>query len=337
MNVTLRSSVFSSQLGIRVCTIFPLRRHFSLDPTALVESSTALLQSVHTASGLPWWGLIPLATFSLRAMWTLPLAIWQRRRLQKQNELRPVIAAMLPILKLNLAELVARSKREFAALKGDAIPSDVTGMTSDHITLLVVKERRARQKALFRTHGCQLWKNALLPVFQIPLWILMSATIRHLSGWQSYLSLQTSQNQQLIDPTLFHEGVFWMQDLSAIDSMGVTPILLGSLALLNIEWNAKSLQMLKMSAQAGTGSKIRSLRPTAVDALMNVSRLSVIFLMTMASQAPAALTIYWMCSNLFSLAQNVVLDSLMPIGYVKDTGGRLGWRKAKEGSQPLAK
>lgn len=290
-------------------------RHFSLDPTPLIEASTALLQTVHHSSGLPWWAVIPLATVTLRTLWTLPLALIQRHRLQKQHALRPVVTAMLPVLKLNLAESVSRTQRAFA-LHPDTMASDASAMTSDHITLLAVKERRSRQKALFKAHGCQMWKNAVLPVFQIPLWLLMSATIRNLSGWLSYLSLKTAQNQQLIDPGLFTEGLGWMRDLSAADPMGVDPIALGTLALLNIEWNVKAMRL--RDSQVGTGNKIRSLRPTAVDAFTNISRLLVIFLMSMAAQAPAALSLYWVSSNAYSLVQNMVLDKLMPVSYTPE-------------------
>ena len=60
---------------------------------------------------LPWWALIPLTTFTLRSVWTLPLAILQRKRIQKQSQLRPLVSAMNPILKLNLARRVQQAKR----------------------------------------------------------------------------------------------------------------------------------------------------------------------------------------------------------------------------------
>ena len=64
---------------------------------------TESFQAIHEFSGLPWWALIPITTFTLRSIWTLPLAIFQRKN-SKQSSLRPLVSAMNPVLKMNLAK-----------------------------------------------------------------------------------------------------------------------------------------------------------------------------------------------------------------------------------------
>ena len=59
-------------------------------------------------------------------------------------------------------------------------------MKYEQILLLSAKEARKRQKELFAKNGVQLWKNFILPAFQVPLWIMMSITMRDLSGWSSW-------------------------------------------------------------------------------------------------------------------------------------------------------
>ena len=93
----------SAELAGSLRGLRSFRRNFSFDPSVVVHELTESLQAVHTFTGLPWWTLIPITTFGLRSVWTFPLAVLQRLRIQKQNELRPIVAATGPVLRLNLA------------------------------------------------------------------------------------------------------------------------------------------------------------------------------------------------------------------------------------------
>ena len=69
-------------LGIRNSSHkYPGVRNFSIDHNAIINTMTSSFQTVHEFSGLPWWALIPLTTFTLRSVWTLP---WQ----YKENEFK---------------------------------------------------------------------------------------------------------------------------------------------------------------------------------------------------------------------------------------------------------
>ncbi|KAH3680465.1 hypothetical protein WICMUC_000305 [Wickerhamomyces mucosus] len=277
------------------------------------------MQTIHIYSGLPWWALIPFTTVSLRLLWTLPLAIMQRKRVQKQSELRPIINAMGPILRLKLAAKAQSSKaRELNAIDG-GVKSQAASLTYEQIMLLSAKERRSRQKQLFRENNCQVYKNFFLPALQVPLWVAMSATFRDLSGWNDL-------SGQKLDTTLTNEGLWWFSDLTVADPLSIMPIVLGFLALTNIEWNFKTFQLQNTSIK-------RSKRITAFDSMINISRLSTTFLMAIATQAPAALALYWISSNAFSTIQNIFLDYYLPIKYTPQD--RKGEVLANDHAKPL--
>ncbi|KAI0462860.1 hypothetical protein LJB42_003663 [Komagataella kurtzmanii] len=270
-----------------------------------LEFTTTNLQLIHQYSGLPWWALIPITTFTLRSLFTLPIAVLQRKRLQKQSVLRPLVTAMGPLLRLKLAQQASISQK-LQRESIDFFPTEATKLNYEKIMILAAKESRKRQKKLFRDHGVQIWKNAILPVFQVPLWVTLSWTFRNLTGWHSF-----EQGNKPLDSSLIHEGFFWLHDLTVPDPYMILPVVLGSVALINLEWNNKTLEMRSSSAQ---GKKV-SLRPTMMDAIMNLSRFSIAFLMVISTQAPVGLSLYWISSNLYSLGQNMILDKYLPISY----------------------
>lgn len=316
----------------RIASRAPSRRFYSMDPHIIVSSLTESLQAVHVYSGLPWWALIPVATFTLRTVWTLPLAVLQRKRIQKQNELKPIVSATNPILKMNLAKKVQQAKRK-AEVVGKTIESKtgtertegyltmqspLVGMKYEEILVLAAKETRKRQKKLFKEHDVQIWKNFMLPAFQVPLWVAMSLTMRDLSGWSSWDKMANKP----LDPSLYTEGLFWFQDLTVLDPFHVFPLALGITALCNVEWTFKTLELLRLTQR-------KKLRPTLTDAFSNLSRMMVVFLMAVSLHAPSALTLYWLSSQVFSLVQNVILDLALPISFTPNR--RLNYRAASKG------
>ncbi|CAK9441576.1 uncharacterized protein LODBEIA_P54440 [Lodderomyces beijingensis] len=283
-------------------------RKFSLDHNAIITTFTHSFQSIHEVTHLPWWALIPITTFALRSAWTLPLALIQRQRIQRQSELKPIVSAMGPVLRMNLAKKAQEAKhmqeQPTTSPSVVATQSPLANMTYEQILLLSAKEVRKRQKQLFQKHGVQIWKNFMLPAAQIPLWIIMSLTMRDLSGWSSWDNIHNKP----LDPSLSTEGILWFQDLTVADSLHVFPVILGVVSLCNVEWTFKTLEMARLTQRL-------KFRPTLTDAVANFSRLSIVFMMAISVHAPAALTLYWLSSQFYSLVQNVVLDSKFPISY----------------------
>ncbi|KAI5964331.1 COX18 [Candida pseudojiufengensis] len=294
-------------------------RQFSIDHNVLITTFTNAFQNLHEFTGLPWWALIPITTFTLRSIWTLPLAIIQRKRIQKQSSLKPIISAMGPILRMNLAKKVSNANKVIQNPQTDettrATLAPMTNMTYEQILLLSTKETRKRQKQLFKKYNVQLWKNFILPVFQIPLWVIMSITMRDLSGWSSWDNL----HNKALDPTLYSEGCLWFQDLAVADPTHVFPLILGVISLCNIEWTFKTLDLARLTQKL-------KYRPTITDAIANFSRLSIVFMMAISIHAPAALVLYWISSQFYSLIQNIVMDLKYPISY--SPRKRFGWEKS---------
>lgn len=328
-------------LGLQASRNFHNRnqvRHFSVDPHAIISTLTDSLQSVHAYSGIPWWALIPVTTFALRSVWTLPLAIMQRKRIQKQTELRPIISAMNPVLKLNLAKKVQSAKQKAEKSLGNIqgsgtkdqsienvvnLQSPVATMKYEEILLLATKETRKRQKTLFKKHDVPLWKNIILPAFQIPLWVCMSWTMRDLSGWSSWDSLANKP----LDSSLYTEGLFWFTDLTALDPMHIFPLILGVISLCNVEWTFKTLELLRFTRK-------RLGRPTLTDSMSSVARMSVVFMMAISLNAPVALTLYWLSSQVYSLIQNIILDLMIPISFTPNK--RLSYKTLSKSNKSVS-
>lgn len=281
------------------------RRHLSFEPVIeTLQHASEMLIQVHADSQLPWYIFIPLSTFALRTCFTLPLAIYQRRGLRKQNELRPIIQATTPVLRAKLASIAQKEQlRRNSSLTG--LTNEKATLTADKIMILSTKEKYKRQKTLFKQYGCQTWKMMVLPAVQIPLWVSISYMFRTITGWTDI------GKHNNIDMSLTNEHIFYLHDLSVSDPYFVLPITLGIVALANAEWNFKTADLMKLT----TRGKKNSLRPTIFDVIITLSRSSLIFLTAVATQAPAALVMYWISSNSFSLIQNILMDKFLPLRY----------------------
>lgn len=269
-------------------------RSFHASRSASFEFSTVLqpvhhaLQSAHAYTGLPWYVMIPLATLTLRATVTLPISILNRKRAQKQASLQPLLQAMTPVLK---AKLAASS----AAQSGK--------LSIEQINVIAMKERRKRRVALFKKFKCQSWKSiVILPMIQIPLWATMSLVIRSMCGWQAMPGIPK-------ESAFIHESFLWLPNLTEADPYGILPVCIGVFALANVEWNA-------LVAMNPTAVAMRNRGKASAPVIFsNISRIATLLFMTASFQAPSAVCLYWLSSNIFSLGQNLMLDRYLPIRY----------------------
>ncbi|QLQ80774.1 hypothetical protein HG537_0E01290 [Torulaspora globosa] len=265
---------------------------------------------IHNASSVPWVVLIPVGTILLRTITTLPLSIWQRKRIVKQQELRKLVQAVPPVTKLRLAASMAsrtdNSISSSGSVAGELVNGGSRSLTPEQITLLAVKETRKRQKRLFAKYNVQMWKNFILPLVQIPLWVTLSMGIRTLTEKRLLETNSGELLNSIVPPTL---------DLSLpMDSLPMlVPLVLGSLALANVEYNGKTLTTTRAS-NAGIilAPNDHSRASQAMTSILNMSRFGCIFMMGISSQAPLLLSLYWISSQLYSFTQNLVLNWLWP-------------------------
>jgi inner membrane protein COX18 len=265
----------------------------TIAPWTLVPLHDAL-QAVHLGTGLPWYVLIPLATVAMRTAVTLPVAIANRVRTRKQVALAPVLAAAGPVLRARLAA-------SEAARQGR--------LTTEQVTVLAQKEARRRRVDLFRRHGCQVWKSVvLLPLVQMPVWVGTSLVVRAMCGWAAGGVTAIGVEPGFSAPA---EAAFaWYPDLVTADPYGVLPLIIGAVSLANVEWNTNNL--LNRSGSASRQS-LQSQGGPVQRVVANLSRVGVLFFMTAAFQAPAALCLYWASSASFSFVQNVAFDRFLPL------------------------
>lgn len=238
---------------------------------------TALL-TLHDTTGLSWPALIPLSTIGLRLALTTPLAVLNRKRAQKQAKLAPLLQAMVPVFKAQLAAGAAAKRHD---------------LTAEQIGVLATKERRKQRINLYREAKCQNWRMLLLPAVQIPLFVAMSLTLRSMCGWSVLDAIP-------LEPGFTEQGFGWIQSLDRPDNYGVLPLAVGAFSLGNLELHSRNLP----ANQQG---------PSVAAALMNFSRFGCLLFMAMAFQAPAAIGLYWLSSNAFSFVQTALMDKYLPV------------------------
>lgn len=280
---------------------------------------------LHDASGLPWLVLIPSATFALRTALTFPLSVWQRKRIVKQQELRKVVQSVPPVVKLRLVSMTAKANEEELSSSGskistkeetvDALQRKKRQLTPEQITMLSLKEMRKRQKSLFKKYNVQMWKNSILPLVQVPLWVSIS------------MGLRTLTNERLVDTNMPHGHILqdlsetnWLTYLGSLDlslpidaAPMLLPIILGTVSMINVEYNGKMMQATTIGTSGiTTATDTQSAASQTLNSILTATRISTIFLIGVSTQASCLLSLYWISSQVFSLVQNQILDWLWP-------------------------
>nr|UJH94499.1 Cox18 [Starmerella bombicola] len=270
------------------------QRYLSVDTvTSFVEPLKSTLEAGQALTGLSWPVFIPCASIAVRLLCTTPLAILNRRRARRQRSLQPLLGASVPVIKAQLAQSVVQQRAQ---------------LTPEQIVVLAAKERRKRRVQLYREFGCQNWKVLLLPAVQIPVFCAMSLAVRALVGFD--LSAETEFGN--VDAAQF----LWFRNLVEPDPLSILPLTIGALSLANVEMNAKAA-VASSPAGLSAGPAVHRHKstsgPSVAAALANISRAGSIVFMAISFQAPLALQLYWMSSNLFSLVQNMVLERFYPV------------------------
>jgi inner membrane protein COX18 len=273
----------------------------------LVSGTHEILSGIHSISGLPWAYTIPLAALGVRAVLILPLTLYTRRRLQRQASLNPLLHAWMYHIR-------AKNMQTSATMGPKMVES------------ISKKEFRTKQRELFSRWGCQTWKQ-YLPMLQIPVWVVISDTIRKMSGhsegllsflasllpkgWTSNVdaapnaTLATMTDGQVglvpvssvgIEPGFATEGMLWFPDLLSSDPMLLMPFILSGVML----WNIKPWKF--------TNSK----QPWRRGFTKGLGLLSLMVI-PVTLQVPSALLLYWISSASLGGLQAALLDKFMPI------------------------
>ncbi|CAO3607892.1 unnamed protein product [Mucor hiemalis] len=237
-------------------------------PTVLAFNES-VLNMIHD-TGLPWWGTILLGTLFLRTSLTLPIAIYQQRSMGKMINLAPMIQSWAETLKVEVAKESNRAGWPYKRYQAE-----------------LQKQYSKKVKSIYAHHGCARWKVLLLPWVQIPLFVSMSLTLRHMTayplpwyGQTAYLPVQG----------LSEGGLAWFMDLTAVDPTMVVPVMIGAGNLINVElnaWYARGKQTLTQKV------------------MTNAFRVLSIAFIPIAANAPMSIGLYWFYSAWYSVAQNI--------------------------------
>ncbi|XP_028608504.1 cytochrome c oxidase assembly protein COX18, mitochondrial isoform X1 [Grammomys surdaster] len=243
----------------------------ALAASAPVRTAEEVLLGAHEATGLPWWGSIILSTVALRGAVTLPLAAYQHYILAKVENLQPEIKDIAK----RLNQEVAVCARQF-------------GWSKRVARLTYLKNMRRLVSELYVRDNCHPFKATVLVWVQLPMWIFMSVALRNLSTGATRSDAGISVQEQLAAG-----GSLWFPDLTAVDSTWILPVSVGVVNLLIVEIFA--LQKIGTSRfQVYVTNFVR-----AVSVLM----------IPVAATVPSALVLYWLCSSLMGLSQNLLLRS----------------------------
>ncbi|XP_021558074.1 cytochrome c oxidase assembly protein COX18, mitochondrial isoform X1 [Neomonachus schauinslandi] len=243
----------------------------ALATSAPVHGMEEVLLGVHTATGLPWWACIGLTTVALRGAVTLPLAAYQHYILAKVENLQPEI------------KNIARHLNQEVAVRANQLR-----WSKRVARLTYLKNMRRLVSELYVRDNCHPFKATVLVWIQFPMWIFMSVALRNFSTGATHSEAGFSVQEQLAT-----DGILWFPDLTALDSTWILPISVGIINLLIVEIFA--LQKIGMSRfQTYITYFVR-----AVSVLM----------IPVAATIPSSIVLYWLCSSLMGLSQNLLLRS----------------------------
>lgn len=256
------------------------RRHYGV-----LDASRDALCAMHDVSHLPWAATIPLAT-ALFSLATLPLAIRSRKAQITIAALQPLIDAETPII-----------ARQLRKEKPDLAPAEADRELKQRINTY--------RRALRGRHGVGLGQVLALPAAKLPLWLLLSFTLRDMAG-AALPSWLIGEGDRNIEQGFATEGFAHIADLTAPDPLVALPVLIGVLNLVNVEVSAAA----RSRAQPGAGLRV-------VKVVENMLRIVAMVFIPVAAQMPAAVCLYWTSSATLALAQNLALDRFIARPHVQ--------------------
>lgn len=262
----------------------PAYRSFHASPRpqfldTAVSTTHAVFTSIHFLTDLPWVYSLPLTALAIRAVLVLPFSISQRRNLQKQTELAPVLGAWTQHYRKEAMKTVGKQGPTVA-------------------TQYVLKRMLAKRNQLYARHDCNLWKN-FLPLSNLPVWLLASETVRRMCGGGEGLLSTLFGHTELpgggVQESFSTEGALWFPDLMMADPYTVLSYMM-SLGMLATLWTPRRANQ---AIWKGRLKKASYVVAVAVWPLM--------------SGAPAGLLVYWVSSVWLGFVQHALLDRFMPI------------------------
>lgn len=140
--------------------------------------------------------------------------------------------------------------------------------------------------------NCHPTKAAMVPLFQIPMWIILSHSYRNLARLYPNPAdpaslMAFSQLQQ--------EGILWFHDLTVPDPTGILPV---ATALVN-------LTIIQLHVNERRRNKLQD--SFFIKFITNGGRLFSLIIVPIGLVMPADMSYYWLISSSVGLLQNILL------------------------------
>ncbi|XP_025834334.1 mitochondrial inner membrane protein OXA1L-like [Agrilus planipennis] len=214
-------------------------------PIGIVQST---LEYIHVTCGLPWWGTIAVGTIIVRVL-MFPLVIISQRNAAKMNNYMP----QMQILQLKMTE--ARQ-------------------IGNHLD---VARYSQELMAFMKEKGLNPFKNMLVPLAQMPLFISFFMGLRQMANVP-------------VD-SLREGGMLWFTDLTLPDQYYGLPLITSFTLWVTIE----------------VGTDAGKLSSQNLQTMKYILRAVPVLILPFTVNFPAAILCYWASSNFISLIQVGIL------------------------------
>ncbi|KAJ2490705.1 hypothetical protein IWW37_002907 [Coemansia sp. RSA 2050] len=266
----------------------------------------ATLESIHDGPmECPWWGIIAGSALTLRTLLVLPVAIYQQRAQARALKLTAISRLwqrpMYTSLELELA-------------------TRTPPVTDKEFGKVLNKRLSKRRHLLMFRQGCHPIFGALLPMTQIPIWMAMTCSLRHLSGRLVPLFDSAATALPAAAPDMASEGILWFTNLVATDSTGMLPAITGAVYLSN------AMVHLYRRREYAIANSLDGTPPKKgwLSHIFLCIRFAAPPIMTyVAMFQPSSIVLYWLTSASFTLVQmlafhNQRLRKRLKFNYIKD-------------------
>ena len=257
----------------------------------------AVLEGVHTVSGLPWWVTIAAGTVVLKAV-VFPLTVYQLRNTRRLLDAQPDTAKLWSGLRAALARISASSSASAGsnAIEGQTPPPQQQARRPASLMRELTRspEHMAKawlfwrgMRAIWRKHECHPAKSFAVAFVQIPLFVSFFWGCRTMvrSGETSFAT----------------EGALWFHDLTAHDPTMFLPLTCIGLTYCSVELGFGALA--KKSGDGSDGgpkSVAFRIKDTIQVVLIGAAPAIVYF--------PAGIFCYWLPSSVLGITQTLALQ-----------------------------
>lgn len=249
-------------------------------PDALfVNTAMKFLTFCHDHTGLPWWATICVVTVGLKAFVVFPLSVHARKaegRRSKMNE--KMVTELLPQLEKEV-RAHARSR----------------GYTPEDAKSIFNANRNKLVREYYIKENCHPLKGFASVLTQLPIWLSLSFSLRHLSG--SFYWADKTQAAQFIAEGMKTEGTLWFSNFFTPDQLYILPIILLTTNLTIAAINLYDINRLKRGGVA--------------KALTGIMMFYSVAIFSISTLMPSCITFYWSLSALCSLVQLLLLNNKM--------------------------